>query len=177
MNNIILTGFMGCGKSSIGKKLSYKVQMTLLDTDKQIEKEQGRSVSEIFEQDGEEFFRDLETECLQKLLEEGTSQVVAVGGGMPLREENRRLLHRLGTVIYLKVSPETILERLQNDNTRPLLREDASLAEISHLLGQREAVYESTAHIVISADEKEMDSILNKIKEAVEQYAAGNKRT
>ncbi len=101
MKNIILTGFMGCGKTSVGIRLSYRVRWTMTDTDRKIERLYRMSVSEIFEKMGEEAFRDMETHCLEKLLDEPQGQIIAVGGGLPIRSRNRELLKRLGWVVYL----------------------------------------------------------------------------
>lgn len=121
MGNVILTGFMGCGKTSVGLKLSYRLRRTVIDTDREIEREEKRTISDIFAADGESYFRDRETVCLRKLIESAGNQIISVGGGLPLREENRRLLHELGQVFYLRATGETIYARLKGDTTRPLL--------------------------------------------------------
>ncbi len=102
MGNVILIGFMGSGKTTVGLKLSYRLRRTVLDTDREIEKEEKRTISEIFAADGEPYFRDRETACLKKLTGSANNQIISVGGGLPLREENRRLLHELGQVFYLR---------------------------------------------------------------------------
>ena len=101
-NNIILIGYMGCGKTTVGKNLARITGYTFTDTDEMIEKEQVRTISEIFATDGEEAFRKMETKLLEQLIQEQIIQlVISTGGGMPLREKNRKLLAELGTVIYL----------------------------------------------------------------------------
>ena len=92
MGNVVLIGFMGCGKSSVAVKLSYRLKRQMTDTDRLIEKKQGKSIREIFEQDGEEAFRQMETQTLQELKETAKNQVISVGGGTPVREENRTLM-------------------------------------------------------------------------------------
>ena len=87
-DNIVLIGFMGSGKSTIGISLSYKLQSILTDTDKMIEKQEGKSISEIFAQEGEPYFREKETELLKKLKQEKTRQIFSVGGGTPIKKEN-----------------------------------------------------------------------------------------
>ncbi len=153
-DSIILIGFMGSGKSSTGVALSYRLQCTVLDTDKLIEKREGRSISEIFQTEGEDYFRMKETELLRELQEEKARHIYSAGGGTPLREENRELLGRLGTVVYLRVSPETVYERLKGDTTRPLLQGDDPMGRIRELLSQREDLYRKAADIVIEADDK-----------------------
>ena len=102
MNNIILIGFMGSGKSTVGKFVANNNNMKQIDTDWYIESKQNRKISEIFETDGEEAFRRMETDCIKELLKNGDNKyIVSVGGGLPMKEENRGLLHQLGTIVYL----------------------------------------------------------------------------
>lgn len=162
-DNIILIGFMGCGKSSVGFKLSYYLRRTLLDTDKWIEKKQGISISQIFERFGENAFRQMETDCLENLLQTTEHQIIATGGGLPIREENHELLRKLGTVYYLKVTPEVVYERLKEDTTRPLLRGDNPMEKIESLLNVREPVYEQCADYVIEVSGKTFEEILEEI--------------
>ena len=168
MKNIILTGFMGCGKTTVGIRLSYRLRRAMEDTDKLIEKEEGRTISEIFRTDGESFFRELETECLKKLIRTAKNMIISVGGGLPVREENRVLLKKLGTVIYLRASAETIYERTKHDTSRPLLQGDDPQGKIRTLLAAREKIYEDAADIVIDVDKKDFDTILDEIVEAVD---------
>lgn len=161
--NIILTGFMGCGKSSVGFKLSYYLRRTLLDTDKWIEKKQGMSISEIFDRCGESAFRQMETDCLKELLQTEDHQIIATGGGLPIREENHKLLKQLGCVYYLKVTPEVVYERLKGDTTRPLLQGDNPMEKIESLLKVREPVYEQCADYVIEVSGKTFEEILEEI--------------
>lgn len=162
-DNIILIGFMGSGKTTTGISLSYRLQCTLSDTDKMIEKREGRSISEIFAAEGEDYFREKETELLRKLGEERARQIFSVGGGTPLRAENRKLLSGLGTVVYLKVSPETVYERLKGDTTRPLLQGEDPMERIRTLLGEREEIYTEAADIVVTADGKKPAQIVDEI--------------
>lgn len=168
-DNIVLIGFMGSGKSTVGIGLSYKLQRALLDTDKEIEKQEGKSVSAIFAEKGEASFREKETELLKKLKEERASRIFSVGGGTPLREENRKLLQELGVIIYLKVSPETVYERLKEDETRPLLRGENPMEKIRKLLYEREGVYRNAANIVVAADGKTPAQIVTEIVERLEK--------
>lgn len=124
--SIILTGLSGSGKSSVGKALSEVLQCPFIDTDIIIEQQYGQSVTEIFQLRGEPFFRDAETETLHKLTGEAKSKpdfqaVISTGGGLILREENRKLIKQLGKVVFLSASIEQLSSRLANDITRPLL--------------------------------------------------------
>lgn len=160
MNNIILTGFMGSGKSTVGIRLSYRLKCVVEDTDKRIEREQGRTVNEIFGTEGEAYFRNLETECLKKMLSEPGNRIISVGGGLPVREENRKLLKELGTVVYLRISPEKAYERLKEDDTRPLLKGEDPMGKIRKLMQEREPVYAEAADITVDVDDKDMEEIL-----------------
>lgn len=163
MENVILTGFMGCGKSSLGIKLSYRLKMPLIDTDKQIEREQGCTISEIFEKYGEEHFRQLETEALKKIKNQKGSCIISVGGGLPMREENRAILKDLGMVVYLRIRPETVYERLKDDTTRPLLQGENPQEKIRRLMESREEAYKEGADFIIDADDLETEPLLQKI--------------
>lgn len=163
MENIILIGFMGCGKTTIGIKLSYRMRRPMLDTDKLIEKDEDRTISEIFETDGEDYFRDLETKCLKKLIQTTNNQIISVGGGLPIREENHALLKKLGTVVYLRASASTIYERLKHDKTRPLLQGDDPQLKIKTLMEKRAAIYENAADVIIDVDDKDFEVIMDEI--------------
>src|SRR5688572_15249289 len=108
VRNIILTGFMGTGKSTVGRRLARRLGWTFVDTDELIEQREGRSIPDIFAQDGEPAFRDLETE-LARDLANSKNQVIATGGGMVLREENLRALEQAGAVVLLEAGIEEIL--------------------------------------------------------------------
>lgn len=161
--NIILIGFMGSGKSTTGISLSYRLQCILSDTDKMIEKKEGRSISDIFAAEGENYFREKETELLEELKAVKTRRIFSVGGGTPLRAENRKLLHELGTVVYLKVSAETVYKRLKGDTTRPLLQGENPMEKIETLLKAREDIYLEAADIVVETDEKRTAQIVEEI--------------
>lgn len=169
MNNIILIGFMGCGKSSVGVRLSYELRIPLLDTDKEIERQHKAAVSEIFEKHGEEAFRNMETECLIGLLKDKDEKIISVGGGLPLRSENRVLLKELGRVFYLRVSAETVCKRLAGDTTRPLLQGENPKEKVRELLGKRSSIYEAAADVIIDADDKGFDELISEITEKLEE--------
>lgn len=164
MKNIILIGFMGCGKSSVGRRLAEALNCDFLDTDDLIEKEQGRSISDIFATDGEGAFREMETECLRSLIAKGGEGfVLSVGGGLPVREVNRSLLKELGTVVLLSVSAEVVYKRLRNDKTRPLLQDKNPRGRIEDLMNARKGFYEDAATCVVKVDEKNFDEIVEEI--------------
>lgn len=167
MENVILIGFMGCGKTTVGLKLSYRLRRTIIDTDKEIEKEEQRTISDIFATDGESYFRDRETACLRRLLRSADGQIISVGGGLPMRAENRKLLRRLGQVFYLRARAETIYERVKEDTTRPLLQGGDPLKKIEALLKERDSYYREAADVVIVVDDKGFEQILDEIEKKV----------
>lgn len=166
MGNVILIGFMGSGKTTVGFRLSYRLRKPVIDTDKEIEREEQRSIAEIFAREGETYFRDRETMCLQKLLRTVKEQIISVGGGLPLREENRKLLRELGQVFYLQASAETIYERVKHDTTRPLLQCDDPQGKIRTMLVERDGYYRDAADVVINVDGKSFEQILDEIEKA-----------
>ena len=162
--NVILEGFMGSGKSTVSEILSDRLSLDILDTDEAIERTEGRSISEIFKEDGEEAFRDMETELIETLVKDHwRDMVVSLGGGLPIREDNRKLLKEAGKVIYLKVSPEAAYERLKGDDTRPLLKSDDPLGRIRQLQEKRSMIYDEAADIVIDTDNRTPEEVAAEI--------------
>lgn len=166
--NLILIGFMGAGKTSVGMYYSKKRGVPMVDMDQLIEMTSGMSVSNIFATKGEETFRRKETQMLKNLLgteeKERRKTLISVGGGLPLRPENRELLKKLGTVIYLKVSPDTVLNRLKGDTTRPLLQGDNVRQKVEELMELREPLYREAANWVVEADHKDFEQIITEIE-------------
>ena len=158
--NIVLIGFMGSGKTTTGIKLSYKYRMPVEDTDKLIERAEGRTIREIFAEEGEEYFRQAETGLLESLLSRKDGKIYSVGGGTPVKPENRALLRQLGTVVFLRVKPETVYDRVKNDTSRPLLQCADPLSRIRELMGQRESAYEDCADVIVDMDEAGADAII-----------------
>ena len=143
----------------MGDVLSHRLGYAFYDTDQLIEKEAGMSVSRIFEVMGEEKFRSLETEILKGAWTGEENWVLSVGGGLPMKEENRKLLKEIGTVVYLRVQADTVLKRLKGDTSRPLLQGDNVKERVDSLLEYREPLYEDGADIVVDVDEKTPEMI------------------
>lgn len=166
--NIILEGFMGSGKSTIASILADKLDMDLVDTDEAIEEAEGRKISEIFARDGEEAFRDMETELLQTIVSEHWSEmIISLGGGLPMREVNRELLKKAGKVVLLTATPDTVYERLKDDTTRPLLQSEDPKARIRELHTSRRNQYEAAADIVVETDDRTPEEIAELIIEMI----------
>ena len=163
MKNFVLMGFMGAGKTTIGKKLAKTVNCEFIDTDAWIEKGQGRKISDIFAEDGEQSFRDMETKLLKSLQNREDKFILSIGGGMPVREENRALLRNLGTVVYLKTSKEEIIRRVSGDKNRPLLQGGALEEKVTALMNAREQIYKETAHKEVVTDGKQPEELVNEI--------------
>lgn len=163
-SNIILEGFMGSGKSAVSALLADELSMELVDTDEIIEETEGCTINEIFEKEGEKAFRDMETDLLEAITGDHWREfVISLGGGMPVREENRRLLRKAGKIVFLKASPETIYERVKGDDKRPLLRCEDPLSKIKELMASRMEAYEDAADIVVDTDNKTVQEVVNEI--------------
>ena len=163
--NILLIGFMGSGKSTIGRKLAKLLEYSFVDTDSVIEEDQGCSVAEIFKYGGEECFRKMETRLLQKLKNVENS-VIATGGGIVLREQNQRLLQEIGKRVYLNVPQEELQQRLKNDRNRPLLKEKDPETVVQKMMKERVLLYEQAEYIVDAGQrspQKIASEIINKL--------------
>ncbi len=167
--NIYLLGFMGSGKTRVGQALAKNLDRDFIDTDQLVEQKAGKTISQIFEQQGEEEFRRLEHLCIKEA-SRGKGAVIALGGGAPCRAENRKLI-RQGISVYISVAPDVILERVNRTNKRPLLAglSDAEKREkIEALLGQRERFYRQ-ADVIVKIDaegtaEEVADNIIENLK-------------
>lgn len=146
--NIVLVGFMGSGKSTIARELGQLLTYPAIDTDSKIEEVEKISIADIFSLKGESYFRDAETEALQQLVDEGlTHHIIATGGGLPVKEENRPLLRELGYVVWLDANTDTILERTSRNSNRPLLQTEDPRATINKMLEERNAIYSEVSHL------------------------------
>ncbi len=167
--NIILIGFMGTGKSTIGRNLSRTFGYPLLDTDQLIEENQKTTIPELFAQRGESTFRDLETQTLQSL-HNHSGHIIATGGGIIERPENRPLLRQLGYVVWLIAKPAEILKRTSRNTNRPLLNHDDPARTIKELLATRTPHYRDTAHLSIETDQLSFDEVTAGIIESARYH-------
>ncbi|HEY6011724.1 MAG TPA: shikimate kinase [Nitrospirota bacterium] len=166
--NIILTGFMGVGKTSVGTRLAKDLGYVFVDTDTLIEADQKTTITEIFSSFGEPYFRDVESRIIREVLE-NEGQVVSTGGGAVIRDENRAAFKNAGLVVCLTALPEVIYERIRHETHRPLLQTPDPLAKIGELLAGREKFYHQ-ADLVIDTSGKSVDDAVREIKEKV-RYA------
>ena len=152
--NIVLIGFMGAGKTEVGKILAKNEGFNFIDIDALIEKYEEMSITKIFKKKGEKYFRDLETKILKtikgsELSGKDKPSVISTGGGAPAFNGNMKLLKNIGTVIYLKADARTIYERIKSETHRPVLGADGfTLKSVSDKLSEREKIYEK-ADIII----------------------------
>lgn len=156
--HIFLIGFMGSGKSTVAKYLSRTYKMKQIEMDAQIEKEEGRSISSIFEKEGEAYFRTLETELLKSLDSEKTF-VISCGGGVAVKEENVEEMKKKGRIVLLAAKPETIYERVKNSHNRPLLEGNKNVSYIKEMMEKRREFYEKAADVQVETDGRTAEEI------------------
>ena len=189
---------MGCGKSSVGKRLSELLCCRFMDLDAEIVARAGRCISDIFAEDGESEFRRIEKEVLREILDTSSSSVLALGGGAVMTEGSEKMVHEGTMCIYLKASVETLIEHLSGQTSgRPLLKagalgetsgrsllkagasgdngkenddaNDALRKRIMDLMSKRAATYERTAHIIIETDGKSIDEVAQEIVKRIQK--------
>jgi shikimate kinase len=160
MKSIYLIGFMGSGKTTIGKALSLSLNIPVMDSDEEVSRLTGKTIMEIFEGEGEVGFRLLETQCLRNLPVENS--IITTGGGIVLREENRRWMRENGVVVLLDASSEEILKRLEGDKTRPLLNGDKE-TKVTKILDERLPLYVDTANLIIETTGKSVEVIVEEL--------------
>ncbi len=150
--NIVLIGFMGSGKSTVGRRLARRLGYGYIDTDQMVESKTGKKVAEIFKEEGEAVFRALERQIVEKASSCG-GRVIACGGGAVIDPENVLALKRNGALIYLKASQASLMKRLERGiEKRPLLKGEDVEARIRELLKQRIKIYEDVADEVVNTD-------------------------
>ncbi len=164
--NIILIGYMGSGKTSVGKVLAKRLSYRFYDTDELLEQKAEDTISQIFSVHGEEYFRNLETKLLEELSLDMNETVLSTGGGLPLRKQNAELLKEMGYIVFLKATKQTTMNRLQGDITRPLLQGDDLEKKVEQMLALRTPIYEKIAHRIVKTDGESVNDIVNIIMEA-----------
>jgi shikimate kinase len=164
---IILIGLPGSGKSTVGRQLARKLSASFMDSDHLIEQRLGCSIREYFEREGEVAFRDVEEAVLADTVaahaEQVGNAVLATGGGAVLRENNRKLLHGAGRVVYLRSSPEDLYKRLRHDRNRPLLQVGDPMQRLRELYAVRDPLYRETAHFQVETGRPSVATLVNMI--------------
>jgi shikimate kinase len=164
-SNIIFIGLMGSGKSILGKQLASRLSLKLVDLDDYIVAQTGKTIPEIFKDEGEEAFRALESRLLAEVLAQGDEQIIATGGGAVLSAENRALMKQAGHVVWLDASPIVLAERIAGDANRPLLDDVDPLFKMISLATQRNPLYAEVADLRVDteklSDEEAVAKIIN----------------
>lgn len=161
MNNIVLVGIMGSGKSTIARVLSKRLNMKWLDTDHMIESQSGKKITELFKV-SEAYFRSWEHSICNSL-QSHQHHIISTGGGIIINPKNRTLLKKIGTVIYLSTSANTVINRLKDDTKRPLLQHENKLEIIQNLLVERDPLYNEVSTLKIEVDELSIDQVVEQI--------------
>ena len=160
--SIALVGMPGGGKSTVGRHLARRLDVPFVDTDAEIERRLGCPIRTFFEQEGEDRFRDVESSMLAELLA-STHGVIATGGGIVLRPENRDLLLAHTNCIYLRSTPEELFRRLRHDSKRPLLQVADPLARLREMYATRHPLYRKAAHFVVETGRPSVTTLVNMI--------------
>ncbi|NHN28504.1 shikimate kinase [Paenibacillus agricola] len=163
--NIIIVGFMGTGKTAVGKAMAERLGWRFVDTDHYIESKQGTTISDMFRDLGEPAFRNMEGEAIAAVLE-GSRQVVATGGGAVLAEHNRVCMQQEGYVVALKAAPEVIINRVKQDEKRPLVQGDVK-ERVYSLLEARKHAYDF-ADLIIDSSTASVEEIVEQVIDAIQ---------
>lgn len=158
MANIVLIGFMGTGKTTVSEQLGCMYKMEIVDMDEVISEREGISIPEIFSNHGEEYFRKLEADLLIEL-QEKNNIIISCGGGTAMKDENVQQMKKNGKVFLLTATPETIYERVKNNDDRPILKGRNNVEYISELMEMRWPKYEKAADVIIETDHKSVEEI------------------
>lgn len=153
----------GCGKSTVGRHLARQLDQPFVDCDAEIERRIGGAIRPWFEANGEDAFRDVEEQVVAELTAEGRAGVLATGGGVVLRPENREALHGRAHVFYLRATPEDLWRRLRHDRQRPLLQVRDPQQQLRDLFRQRDPLYRRTAHFVIETPRPAVSALLHMV--------------
>jgi shikimate kinase len=169
--NIVLIGFMGSGKSTVGRELHQRLGYVLADTDRLIEESMGKKIAEIFQEEGEHPFRDFETMQLLEIAKQVDQRmIISTGGGIVIRAENRSLLHKMGYVVWLDAPVEVILERTSRNRDRPLLNCGDARERVVRMLAEREGWYRETAHLKVDTTGLNSSEIATGILESARYF-------
>lgn len=171
MNNVYLTGIMGCGKSTLGREAARRLHRKFIDIDQYIEESQGQTIPSIFEKQGETGFRKIETECLKRIAEEISSAIVATGGGIATIPENVRVMKESGKIVFLKKPLEEIKESLGSAEGRPVLQ--GKLDALDEIYQKRLPAYEGSADLIFD-NRGPIEQAIERILAAFSQLLSDN---
>ncbi|ADJ25548.1 Shikimate kinase [Dehalogenimonas lykanthroporepellens BL-DC-9] len=169
-SNIALIGFMGSGKSSVGKRLARRLGRDFLETDRLVEEAAGATIADIFRESGEGAFRELEAGVIKNIGLTARNAVIACGGGIITRPENLENLKRDTTIIYLKTGVEELQERLAHSRRRPLLERPDREKFIRELIADREPLYRAAADITVGTGRRSFTAVVDEIISRLELH-------
>lgn len=161
--NIVITGFMGTGKTAVGRRLAERLQINFVDTDAEIQRTTGRTLGDIFNAEGEAGFRKIESQVIAELAQRDRT-VISTGGGALISPDNRKRLQDHGILVCLTARTGTLLERLKDDVTRPMLAGEDLAARMERLLKERQSIY-AECPIQVATDEKTIPQVTDEIAE------------
>jgi shikimate kinase len=168
--NIVLTGFMGTGKSEVGKRLATRLERTFIDTDMVIERELGTSITQLFTEKGETYFRAHERRIIAQTCQQQDC-VIATGGGAMVDLANAELLKKSGLVVCLTATPEVIYNRVRGNTNRPLLQGDEPLIKIRTLIAERAQAY-ARADVMVETSQRSLDDVVHAVLAAYKKSSA-----
>jgi Shikimate kinase len=172
MKHIILIGFMGSGKTRVGRRLARHLELPFIDMDEQIVERAKMPVTEIFEKYGEAHFRELETKVLEELLDIKEQMVISAGGGVAVQKVNQEYLKET-IVVYLQATVETLVKRLSGDATRPILNGGNLKEKIMALKEERDPIYEQVSNIAINTSNMGVLEIVTRLSKEIAKYEEG----
>lgn len=161
--NIVLIGFMGSGKSSVGRMLARRLRFQFLDTDHLVQDRARMEIKEMFARFGEPYFRTRETAALESLCASTRRHVLATGGGIVTQPQNIPLLRKLGWVVLLKADPDELFRRVSRNQDRPLLKVEDPRARLEEILLARQALYDEAAHFAVDSSGLRREEVMERI--------------
>lgn len=166
---VAMVGMMGAGKTAIGTALAKRLHVPFLDSDAEISRAANMTIAEIFERDGEAFFRDRESEVISRLLD-GPPCVLSTGGGAFLREENRRMISEKGAALWLRAELELLWQRVKHKTTRPLLRTSDPRGTLAKIQAERDPIYALADVVVDSAFDLSIEEMTDRVVETLARH-------
>lgn len=164
MNHVVIIGFMGSGKTKVGKRLAQDLSLPFVDIDKMIVKRMNMSVKELFERFGEPYYRALETFYVKELVNDKERKVISLSSSLPVQEQNAKYIGELGTVVYLKGSLETLKKRIGNSGENPMLDQENREEKIRKMLKQYDPVYTRFADFTAVTGERPFEALIGEIE-------------
>ncbi|RPE71458.1 shikimate kinase [Pacificibacter maritimus] len=176
LKTVAVVGMMGAGKTAVGKAIAQRLDVPFLDSDAEIEEAADRTIAEIFERDGEAFFRQKETQVIGRLLQDERC-ILSTGGGAFMSAENRALIADNGVAVWLQADLDILWQRVRHKNTRPLLQTDNPYETLKSLVAQRDPIYAHAGLVVHAEPDLSIDDMANKVIEALVEHGGIIKET